>query len=924
MKGLSDVTNDEIREIIESIRKKTNTEIDGETVRQWSREDIDRLLAVTRRAEAEAAEEDFGEDEPEEENIYVSEDSYDNTAVPPADELSSEDGDEEEKSVPDNGGEQMNEETEEKKPDFNDIVSGAKGRLKSLAERIKNSTKNAVEMFRNSDEMPEENRYDDENGSDEEDADDFEDEEDGDMKIADFSKPKDRESSDEESTGAEEKTAYIETPGLVMKKGEKSEADPEGAPVIMSADDALANDPKTKIPTIEKMGNDIGSKIRQAHETGQMVMEGFEQESRKITEETDPEKIEEEKAERELFEKRKKKIDKFTLFGEETDPYGSEDEKERIDDLFDTHEEKPEPKTVKDFDGVEYEQTRDVRKVSKYLFAEKKKSSRRIVILSVMFVISFIISVYTAAITTVGGDRILIIFGNLIIAGAALALCNQRIIRSFQLLKKKVFNINTMISISASACFLQTFLMFVLYFFKINPVSVFGCAGVGLLLLSEINSYVVNKRTADALELCSNDNNRDELHSLETINDNKDVVELGKNIRSRSPRLRYSCRTNFPSHLIEMCMSETTVDRRARFYFLLTAAASVINLIVAWAVNKNFAVGFASFTITLTMCVPAYGPLLIGLPLRIANLKLNKSGSMISCQDAVNELYRTNGILLDSRELFDMNACEISVKEIRNIKAYTALLYAAALVIRSGGPLTGAFDQMINGNRDILPSVKTFSYEEKMGVSGWINNQKVIIGNRVMLENHSIDIPASADGEKYLMQGHQVMYLAIANKFAAMIVADYAPDRYLADYLKKLRDSGVSVLVRNCDPNVTEKMISDCFDMRLDNIKVISSASGRVFRKYNSRPKAASRAIAVHDGTAYTFVRTLCTAAMLRHAFKVSETLCAIGIAMGFLMVLVLSILNVIADLPVVFVLLMQAIIAGAFVGISRISCVNK
>ena len=148
------------------------------------------------------------------------------------------------------------------------------------------------------------------------------------------------------------------------------------------------------------MGNDINSKIREAHESGQMIIEGFENENQKIKAETDPEKIDEDAAERELFEKRKKKIDSFTLFGEEDDPYGSDAEKERIGELFDTHDDKrPSRKEVRAFNGIEYDQTKDARRVTRYLNSQKKKAFRRMASLAAIFALSIIISISSASST---------------------------------------------------------------------------------------------------------------------------------------------------------------------------------------------------------------------------------------------------------------------------------------------------------------------------------------------------------------------------------------------------------------------------------------------------------------------------------------------------------------------------------------------
>ena len=970
MSDLSDVTNDEIRELLDNIKARTNRDdISDEMIREWSREDIDRLLEITRGtthvsdiakleaeiAEAEPVEADIEPETESEPEADASEIIIDNIIVDDGDPLEDpEDEDDEdvkivipveesdityyddlEKAI--DLDEQENVSVKKSERDLKEILEGgeskkksidvsaifgeAKGSFSSLAKKLKKASSKLKDSFKAESEdederfnLSEDDFDEDEFEVNEADSVDIDEEEDEDIKIADFSQ---KEEKTMVVQTAEEKTIYIEKPGIVLKKGSNNDDEElEGAPTIMSADDALANDQKTKIPTIEKMQNDLQSKLREAQEDGQIILSGFEN-----TAEEEPEKIDEEQAERELFEKRKKKIDKFVLFGDDDDPYGSDSEKEKIGELFDTNEYRPRRREVEKFEGVEYAQTKDARRVQRYINSLKKKSFNKVIGQCVLFAFAVITGIASAMKTTVAGDRFMTIFISLILITASLIVSGQNIIDSFELLKKKRFNINTAISFTAILCFIQTFLMFVLYFVKINPVSVFGCAGVGLLLIGEFNSYVINSRTADAMELCTGDN-KDKLYSIESITDDKDILELGKNIRSKGPRIRYSCKTRFPSHLIEMCMSETRADKRSKLILFVIALMSVVNLVVAWIANGKFPVAFAAFTVTLSTCVPAYGALLIQLPLRWINKKINTEGAMVSCQDAVNELYRTNAIVLDSKDLFDQSKCEmLGFKDFKNVRMDDAMLYAAAMVIRSGGPLTGVFDQMVVNRRDILPTVKSFRYEEKLGVSGWIYNQKVILGNRSLMVNHNISVPLSIDEDKYLMHGHEVMYLAIADKLAAMIVVDYAPNRKLAPYLKKLRDSGVSILVRNCDPNVTERMISDCFDMRLDNIKIINSASGRVFKKYKSRPKVATHAVSVHDGSTYAFLRTLCTAAMLRHTFRISDLLMYIGMGMGFAIVLVLSILNVVADLPAIFVILLQAVITGAFIGVTRIIC---
>ena len=921
MKALSELNRDELRNLLENIREERRAKgvnENGEPAKIWSNEDIDRLLGIAEKMQSEVNEQNRTQSftTPVEIPRKAEEAVPVNTA--------------EVKTVDISQAGNLDDNSDRIRSIFNDEAALAKkiGKEKKTVKKqlkVKGEKKSLfakgaefLASFRNTQQQEEERfflkddaeEFENDFRSDAEYPEDedygYEDYNEETVRIGDLPK----EITDDEDENGKTKQVYLEKPGLVIKKGiSKDDSGLEGAPTIISVEEAFDEN--------SAKNADFKKSIREAEENGQITLPGFGDTD--INEK--PGRIEESEAEKELFRRRKAKIDSFVLFGDENenDPYGTDSEKERLGDLFGTHDERPRRKEEPEFVGVEYSQIKDARRVRRYLSIQKKKSLRRVMLQSALLVLVVAASVAAAAETTVAGDSILTIFSNFVTIVLSLITSNQLIVNAFDTLKKKKFNVNCASVFVALLCFIQTLLMFILYFFDENTVSVFAGAGTGALLMSEIASYATFSRTADALELCTGVN-KDKLYSVDGITDDKDATELGKNVKSPSPRIRYSSKTRFPSHLIELCTSETRVDKNMRFVFLIIAVMSIVNFIVTWSVSGNFPVGFAALVVTFALCVPSYAVMLVQLPLRWANKSFNKLGGMISCQDAVTELCRTNAIILDSKDLFDQNLCSMhGFKDFKNVRVDDAMLYAAAMVIRSGGPLTGVFDQMVVNRRDILPTVKSFSYEERLGVSGWIYSQKVILGTRQMMINHNVDVPETIDEDKYLMSGHEVMYLAIANKLAAMMVVDYAPDRKLIPYLKKLRDAGVTVLVRNCDPNVTDVMISQCYDMRLDNIKILNSASSRVFKKYKSRPKVNSRAVAIHDGTTFSFTKTFCVADMLRHVFNVSNTMMLIGILMSFVIVLVLSIVNVVADLPAIFIILIQIMIAGAFTGIAKI-----
>lgn len=916
MKTLSELNRDELRSLLEGIREERlmkGVDENGEPARIWSNEDIDRLLGIAEEMQSEV-------------KAQETESAYTKTvAIPVIEEEEDAESffDEDIKIVDISESNEPAENKDRLRSIFSEEAAPAK-KIKSLKKKVAKKTgtkksflekgKEFLDSFKSTQKQENQSLFiDDELDEFEEDEfdvnEDYMDDEDYNgetIRIGDLSEF----GTDVDGADGKTKTISLEKPGRVIRKGiSKDDSDLEGAPTIVSVEEEFdENSPYNE---------DFRKQIREEEESGQIKMEGFVD----VDQHERPERIEESEAEKELFRKRKAKIDNFVLFGDENenDPYGTDSEKERLGDLFGTNDDRPRRKEESEFVGVEYSQIKDARRVRRYLNTQKKKSAHRVIIQAALLAFAMLTSIAAAAHTTVAGDNILTIFSGFITIVASLITSNQMIASAFENLKKKKFTVNSAAAVVSVLCFVQTLLMFVLYFLDKNTVSVFAGAGVASLLLAELSAYITFSRTSDALEMCTGIN-KDSLYCIDAIMDDKDVVEFGKHVKVPSPRIRYSGKTRFPSHLIELCTSETHTDKNMKFMFFIISIMGLINFIISWAVSGIFPVGFAAFVVTLATCVPIYATLLVQLPLRWANKSFNKLGGMISCQDAVNELCRTNTIVLDSKDLFDQNLCAMhGFKDFKNVRVDDAMLYAAAMVIRSGGPLTGVFDQMVVNRRDILPTVKSFSYEEKLGVSGWIYNQKVILGTRQMMLNHNVDVPGTIDEDRYLISGHEVIYLAIANKLAAMMVVDYAPNKKLVPYLKKLRDAGVTILVRNCDPNVTDVMLSHCYDMRLDNIKILNSSSSRIFKKYKSRPKLNSRAVAINDGTPYTFMRTLCVADMLRHVFKISNTLMLIGILMSFAIVLILSIINVVADLPAIFIILMQVFFTLIFTGVTKI-----
>lgn len=246
------------------------------------------------------------------------------------------------------------------------------------------------------------------------------------------------------------------------------------------------------------------------------------------------------------------------------------------------------------------------------------------------------------------------------------------------------------------------------------------------------------------------------------------------------------------------------------------AAAFITTLDIAYAV---FVAGVVSCIAAApaTLLIPNY-------PLRSAAKRLNGYGAMLTGYKACAELDRCNAVAVTAGQLFpEDSVCMVDMRPLSPNPIDRTILDAYSVTAQIGSPLAGMFRQ-INNTTDLVPKkADTVMYEEKMGVSGWVENHRVFVGNRVLMEAHGFKaLPPLELDKKILRKGYFPVYLACDNAVCAIFVVKYCPNEEVAYELSRLCNTGTTVLVKNCDPNLSEKMLCDYFGLYEDSISIMN------------------------------------------------------------------------------------------------------
>ncbi len=716
----------------------------------------------------------------------------------------------------------------------------------------------------------------------------------------------------------------IEKPGVVVEKGVSARtSDLEPMPTVLPAEEVLRAaqlaEEKTRLSGAAAPPGDTPADKKDVLD-GQIILRGFE------TKEPQAETVSELNVEEALIAKRREKAKKFIKIVGIPD----EEDENAPADIFKGYDE---PDTKEDAPGeeaagkqetapLEYRFPEQRNRIYNAIGTAAKRASTSTVFLAVIEMICLLLlflpkllasaAVDSPSLAADGSATIII---NLFLLFSAAFVGLSGIISGFKSLIRLKPNCDAGVSLAVAAC--AAHLVFALFLNAPEgyAVSAFSAAAVFALLLNNAAKKTAHTCTLDNFRFCAFDQSQ-ALHSVSAVDDANEAFELGRGILMGNPAVVYSSKINFPASFIANAKEVGLAEKFCRIIVPASAGAAVLTGFIAGLVAKNFLFGFSLFTASMCLGVPAASLLASVMPLRFANKHLNDSGGMIVSQGAAQDLSASNAVVIDSSELFDRARCGMhGMKDFKNVRIDDVLLYAAALVIKSGGPLTDVFDKVIAGHRELLPPVKSFSYEDRQGISALIHTHKILLGNRTLMVNHSIDVPSKSDEDKYKHDGRRILYLAIANKIAAIFVVGYTADETLLPYLKTLENNGVQLLVRTCDANITEDLLSDCFGLPVTNVKVVSATAGRLFKRIREQVKETAPARVLHDGSTLSLVKSIAAAFGITYGIKAGQIVQAAGVGLGLLGLIILTAASAAGAAGALQIVVYQAFWAAAAVG---------
>ena len=353
-------------------------------------------------------------------------------------------------------------------------------------------------------------------------------------------------------------------------------------------------------------------------------------------------------------------------------------------------------------------------------------------------------------------------------------------------------------------------------------------------------------------------NNNYSKNAVTLINDHATTFAMAKNTIEGDVLVAAHKKSKFIEDFMKHFEFHKILCGKVSIVFFLTLALSVICGIVSYFYNDSiFDAFFAAASISCIAALPT-AFFISNLPFSSATKKLGENGAMISGVYGAERIENANAAVVNIKDIFPEGTVTMyNMKVLSDNNIDEILMRAASLTAAVGSPLHSIFQKIAGTNNSYaIPDSDTVKYEKNLGISGWVDNEPLFIGNRSLMMAHGIKIPSLEIDKKILHKGYFPVYVATANTACALVVIQYDVDPEVSKQLQKITELGVVLLVENCDPNVTEEMLCDYFDLYNDSVKIMTNAGVHMYKNLVPDVSGCS-APAAFRGSGLNFIRII-------------------------------------------------------------------
>ncbi|MBQ7283603.1 MAG: hypothetical protein IJW74_01945, partial [Oscillospiraceae bacterium] len=389
------------------------------------------------------------------------------------------------------------------------------------------------------------------------------------------------------------------------------------------------------------------------------------------------------------------------------------------------------------------------------------------------------------------------------------------------------------------------------------------------------------------------------------IKDMDDVKRLARTLDEKNPQILVSRKTGYISNFISGGFSTHKSERNTKLLAIISAVVSLICLVIGWRISGDIKNGVFAAAGAGVFMLPLAHSLISSVPGSLMQKALNKVGALVNGWLGIYQLSDATHVSFDAKHLFPKGCVVLhGIKTFEKERLDLAILYAASIAIEHVDNLRSVFMTVIDGKKDMLYPIESCEYKVGQGYVAWIENNRVIMGNRSIMEEYHIALPPVSMETAYLSEGKKPIYLSVNGKMFGMFVVSYHPDLAVKDNLLNLIESGKCVILQSNDFNVDSQLLELVYGLPQDTVQVLNKNETALLLNYTAYSENTDSAMA-HLDSLHSLSAGFFGADRAKRAANTCALMQIISVLVGAVLSVVFTVSQTIWSIPLTSVMLL-------------------
>jgi len=457
---------------------------------------------------------------------------------------------------------------------------------------------------------------------------------------------------------------------------------------------------------------------------------------------------------------------------------------------------------------------------------------------------------------------------------------------------------------------------------KLNHAHVYIPLAIAALTFNAYGKLLIINRTLRSFKFISGAGDK---YAVVPVSDMEKAESFTRGALRDFPAVAAMKKTEFLTEFLKTAYSPDAADRFCRLFAPAVLGASLIagvagGLIYGLEYEKGgLYMGLSLFAGCIAICSGFSIMLNVNLPLSKASKTHAEAQGAILGYDCIEEFADVNCILADAKDLFPQGSVTLAaIKVFSDTRIDEAIVEAASLANQADSILKSMFYEIIGGKTELLNHVESYIYEDSMGLCGWINNKRVLLGSRELMDNHSIENLPSAEKEKEYIGDGIAVYLSISGELSAVFAVRMASSLEVKPALEELEKHGIYVVLRSVDSIVTINRLSDIFEVSPEYFKLLPFRIHPDYEEVTSYQSRTKATIAC-SGKFSVFSSLLLSCKHIRGTVSAGIWIQATSTALGFLIFMAMILTKSFSELSVSTVTMYSTIFLLILIGVQSI-----